>query len=97
MAYSSRRVSKPLKRTNPERGNRHRSALGRNQLRGSDRDRRREILGILGGNWAKSLPPRRQGGTGANYGELLEYEMKNVDVMDGAFEASLKLRVTRIN
>lgn len=48
-----------------------------------------------GGNWAKSLPPRRKN-TGVHLGELLDYDMKNLDVMDGAFEASPKLRVTRI-
>ena len=48
-----------------------------------------------GGNWAKSLPPRRKG-TGAFYGTLLEYDMKNIDVMDGAMEASPKLKVSRL-
>jgi len=48
-----------------------------------------------GGNWAKSLPPRRKN-TGPHFGELLDYDMKNLDIMDGAFEASPKLRVTRV-
>ena len=49
-----------------------------------------------GGNWAKSLPPFRRKDTGVHYGALLEYEMKNVDVMDGALEVSPKLKVSRI-
>jgi len=48
-----------------------------------------------GGNWAKSLPPRRKH-TGVHLGELLDYDMENLDVMDGAFEASPRLKVTRI-
>lgn len=48
-----------------------------------------------GGNWAKSLPPRRRN-TGVHFGELLDYDVKNLDVMDGAFEASPKLKVTRV-
>lgn len=56
-----------------------------------------ECVGMdhAGGNWAKSLPPRR-GGTGVHFGTLLEYEMKNLDVMDGAMEASPKLKVSRV-
>lgn len=48
-----------------------------------------------GGNWAKSLPPRRKE-TGVHFGTLLDYDMENLDVMDGAFEASPRLKVTRI-
>ncbi|MDA8093515.1 MAG: molybdopterin-dependent oxidoreductase [Betaproteobacteria bacterium] len=49
-----------------------------------------------GGNWAKSLPPRPKGtDTGVHFGELLDYDMKNLDVMDGAFEASPKVRVSK--
>lgn len=47
-----------------------------------------------GGSWAKSLPPRRKT-MGPHFGELLDYDLKNLDIMDGAFEASPKLRVTR--
>ncbi|MFO1376087.1 MAG: molybdopterin-dependent oxidoreductase [Steroidobacteraceae bacterium] len=56
-----------------------------------------ECVGMdhAGGNWAKSLPPRRKD-TGVQAGVLFDYEMKNLDVMDGAFEASPKLKVTRI-
>lgn len=50
-----------------------------------------------GGNWAKSLPPRRKGtDTGVHVGTLLDYELKNLDLMDGALEASPKVRVSRI-
>jgi anaerobic selenocysteine-containing dehydrogenase len=57
-----------------------------------------ECVGMdhAGGNWAKSLPPRRKGGTGVQYGVLLDYEMKNMDVMDGAMESSPKLKVSVI-
>ena len=57
-----------------------------------------ECLGMdhAGGNWAKSLPPRSRNSTGVHYGALLDYEMKNLDVMDGAMENSPKLRVSRI-
>ena len=56
-----------------------------------------ECVGMdhAGGNWAKSLPPRRKD-TGVQAGVLFDYDMKNLDVMDGAFEASPKLKVTRI-
>jgi len=56
-----------------------------------------ECVGIdhAGGNWAKSLPPRRKS-TGVHLGNLLEYDMKNIDVMDGAFEASPRLKITHI-
>ena len=56
-----------------------------------------ECVGMdhAGGNWAKSLPPRRKD-TGVQFGVLLDYDMKNLDVMDGAFEASPKLKVSRI-
>ena len=55
-----------------------------------------ECVGMdhAGGNWAKSLPPNH-GGTGVHYGTLLEYEVENLDLMDGAMEASPKLRVSR--
>ena len=49
-----------------------------------------------GGNWAKALPPRSRDATGVHFGALLDYEMKNLDVMDGAMENSPKLRVSRI-
>jgi len=57
-----------------------------------------ECVGMdhAGGNWAKSLPPRRGGDTGVHFGALLDYEMKNLDVMDGAMENSPKLRVSRV-
>jgi len=57
-----------------------------------------ECVGMdhAGGSWAKCLPPRR-GGTGVHYGTLLDYDMKNLDVMDGAFEASPKLKVSRVS
>ncbi len=48
-----------------------------------------------GGNWAKSLPPRRKN-TGVHFGELLDYDLKNLDVMDGAFEASPKLKIRKV-
>lgn len=48
-----------------------------------------------GGNWAKSVPPRRKN-TGVQAGALFEYDMENLDVMGGSFEASPKLRVTRL-
>lgn len=56
-----------------------------------------ECVGMdhAGGNWAKSLPPRRKD-TGVHFGNLLDYDMKNVDVMDGALEASPRLRITRV-
>jgi len=54
-----------------------------------------ECVGMdhAGGNWAKSLPNRN---TGVHYGTLLSYDRKNIDHMNGAFEASPKLRVSRI-
>ena len=57
-----------------------------------------ECVGMdhAGGNWAKALPPRRES-TGAHFGTLLEYERANLDTMDGALEASPKLRVSRID
>jgi anaerobic selenocysteine-containing dehydrogenase len=57
-----------------------------------------ECVGMdhAGGNWAKSLPPRRGGDTGVHFGALLDYGMKNLDVMDGAMENSPKLRVSRV-
>lgn len=57
-----------------------------------------ECVGMdhAGGSWAKCLPSRR-GGTGVHYGTLLDYEMKNLDVMAGAFEASPKLKISRIS
>lgn len=48
-----------------------------------------------GGNWAKSLPPRTKE-TGVHFGTLLDYEIKNVDMLNGALEASPKLKVRRI-
>ena len=44
---------------------------------------------------AKSLPPRRKD-TGVHFGNLLDYDMKNIDVMDGALEASPRLKITRV-
>jgi len=56
-----------------------------------------ECVGMdhAGGNWAKSLPPRRKD-TGVHFGNLLDYDMKNIDVMDGALEASPRLKITRV-
>ena len=56
-----------------------------------------ECVGMdhAGGNWAKSLPPRRKD-TGVHYGTLIDYDIKNLDIMDGSFEASPKLKVSRI-
>ena len=48
------------------------------------------------GNWAKSLPRRRKG-QGVQFGVLLDYELKNMDVMDGAIETSPKLKITRLS
>ena len=47
-----------------------------------------------GGNWAKSVPGRDRN-TGVHFGTLLDYDMKNLDPMNGAMEASPKLRVIR--
>jgi molybdopterin-containing oxidoreductase family molybdopterin binding subunit len=57
-----------------------------------------ECVGIdhASGNWAKSLPPRRKS-QGVHYGKLLDYELKNMDVMDGAIETSPKLKLTRLS
>ena len=46
------------------------------------------------GNWAKSLPPRARA-PGVHFSAIIDYEMKNLDVMSGALEASPKLRVSR--
>ena len=49
------------------------------------------------GGWAKILPPRPdKRKIGAHPGTLFDYEMKNLDVMSGAFDASPKLKVTAI-
>lgn len=50
-----------------------------------------------GGSWAKSLPPRnRSGGTGVHFGTLIDYDIKNMDTLNGAVEASPKVKVSRI-
>jgi hypothetical protein len=49
------------------------------------------------GGWGKMLPPRPSAvKTGAHPGTLFDYELKNLDVMSGAFDASPKLKVTRV-
>ena len=56
-----------------------------------------ECVGMdhAGGAWARSLPPRATR-TGVHFSALLDYDMKNLDVMSGAMEASPRLRVSRI-
>ncbi|MFO1378300.1 MAG: molybdopterin-dependent oxidoreductase [Steroidobacteraceae bacterium] len=56
-----------------------------------------ECVGMdhAGGNWAKSLPPRARR-TGVHFSALFDYDMKNLDVMSGAMEASPRLKVTRL-
>jgi len=50
------------------------------------------------GSWAKILPPRpSREKIGTHAGTMLDYEMKNLDVMAGALDASPKLKVSRIN
>ena len=48
------------------------------------------------GNWAKSVPGKDRN-TGVHFGTLLDYSMQNLDPMNGAMEASPKLRVSRID
>ena len=47
------------------------------------------------GGWGKMLPPRpSKAKTGPHPGTLFDYELKNLDVMSGAFDASPKLKVS---
>jgi len=49
------------------------------------------------GGWGKMLPPRpKPSRTGAHPGTLFDYEMQNLDIMSGAFDASPKLKVSRV-
>ncbi|MFO1378051.1 MAG: molybdopterin-dependent oxidoreductase [Steroidobacteraceae bacterium] len=54
-----------------------------------------ECLGMdhAGGHWARSQPHAKNG---VHYGTLIEYEMSNIDNMNGALGASPKLRISRI-
>ena len=47
------------------------------------------------GSWAKILGPRNAG-TGTHPGTLMDYDMKNLDIMAGTFDSSPKLKVSRI-
>jgi hypothetical protein len=47
------------------------------------------------GSWAKILPPRSPK-TGTHAGTLFDYDMKNLDIMAGTFDASPKLKVSRV-
>lgn len=50
------------------------------------------------GSWAKTLPPRpSKASIGTHAGSLLDYDMKNIDIMGGSLDASPKLKVSRLD
>jgi len=50
------------------------------------------------GNWARILPPRpSKASIGTHPGSLMEYDLKNIDIMGGSLDASPKLSVSRLD